>query len=61
MLFHCIHLILYPTAYDLHTTVRRLLSLIDYHNMLNEFLQWKRMCLQSVSATTGQTALLHVK
>jgi hypothetical protein len=26
-------------------TVRRLLSLIDYHNMLNEFLQWKHMCM----------------
>jgi hypothetical protein len=44
MLFHCLHLILYPAAYDVHTTVRRLLLLIDYHNMLNGFLQWKHMC-----------------
>lgn len=44
MLFHCLYLILYPTAYDVHMAVRQLLSLIDYHNMLNEFLQWKHMC-----------------
>ena len=44
MLFHCIRLILYPTTYGVHTTAGRVLSLIDYHNRLNEFLQWKHIC-----------------